>query len=258
MATTSKQVLVISRTSVSRMRLGIIFKRLGFEPLISETTNEGIELARNNSPSLIFFDTDLPKKELQSVLMVLKSETSTKDLPLIVTTSQRNAPDQDSLLALGCTEVVTMPVDVTQVFQMLGNVFGLMRKSLRVPALIVVAVVKERYERTLDCTNISETGMFLRTDEPIPEKTFVNVNFVFPLRDQEFDLKAIVERTVSPDENEKEPGMGIKFLDISETDRQEIRRFIQQSTLGTFTWEQNAKAFDHVLNKTGRMKKGGQ
>lgn len=240
------------------MRLGIIFKRLGFEPLISETTNEGIELARNNSPSLIFFDTDLPKKELQSVLMVLKSETSTRDLPLIVTTSQRNAPDQDSLLALGCTEVVTKPVDVTQVFQMLGNVFGLMRKSLRVPALIGVAVVKERYERTLDCTNISETGMFLCTDEPIPEKTFVNVNFVFPLRDQEFDLKAIVERTVSPDENEKEPGMGIKFLDISKNDRQEIRSFIQQSTLGTFTWEQNAKSFDHVLNKTGWIKKGGQ
>ena len=246
----NRQVLVVSPSSIYATRLGIIFICLGFQPLLARTASEAINLAHKNFPSLIFFDTDLPGKELQSMLSVLRLDPATKNLPLIITTNHRDSSDQESLLTQGCTEVLTKPIDVAQVFQMLGNVFGLRRKSLRVPVLLGVEIGKGLREKTLDCTNISEGGMFLCTDEPIPKETVVNVKFSLPFNNEQFELRAEVERTVPPDQRGTESGMGLKFLELPDAVRKEIRRFIQQSTIGALMWEPHSKAFDHAFTKT--------
>jgi len=75
--------------------------------------------------------------------------------------------------------------------------------------------------------NISVSGMFLITSDPLPEKSRIRLKFELPGMRRK--LEAVGEVVWCREQGERPPffpGMGIRFLSIKENDRADIEKFI--------------------------------
>ncbi len=76
--------------------------------------------------------------------------------------------------------------------------------------------------------NLSEGGIFLPTDKLCPVDTVGSLTFRFSQFVEPFQLRGKVVRQVTP-EQEKDgyaSGLGIQFLDLTEQDRDRLRRLV--------------------------------
>ncbi|MBI4652655.1 response regulator [Candidatus Kuenenbacteria bacterium] len=76
----------------------------GFEVVLAEDGKEGIEQAKKNIPDLILLDIILPNTDGFEVLKILKEETSTKLIPIILLSNLGQKEDIDRGLSLGATD----------------------------------------------------------------------------------------------------------------------------------------------------------
>ena len=78
--------------------------------------------------------------------------------------------------------------------------------------------------------NISVTGLFLKSDEPLSKGALLHLRFSLPERD-EIETKAVVVRVQQAEPSDDIPsGMGIKFTELSDPARQAIEAFIEMRT----------------------------
>jgi len=95
----------------------------------------------------------------------------------------------------------------------------------------------ERYEVTwsVDCqtedtflyaaiTNISELGIFVHTIDPLPIGTQLTLRFAPPDTRETFIVQGMVQwvNTVRPLHDNPNPGMGIRFVDLTPEDRERL------------------------------------
>ena len=102
------------------------------------------------------------------------------------------------------------------------------REAVRIPAPIRVRYcTREAFEEGL-VRDISFGGVYLRTEEPFPLGTSVQLTFVRPLDGKEMVVDGEVARTPLVG-NDQGPGigMGIRFLPMSPGKRRELDRFVR-------------------------------
>jgi type IV pilus assembly protein PilZ len=73
-------------------------------------------------------------------------------------------------------------------------------------------------------TNISEMGIFVRTTEPLAVGTAVTLRFAPPHQSEPFILGGVVQwvNQVLPREHSPNPGMGIRFAQLTLAERERI------------------------------------
>ncbi len=77
--------------------------------------------------------------------------------------------------------------------------------------------------------NISISGMFLITSDPLPEKTKLKLRFELPGNSHKVEVVGEVVWCREQGEGPPTfPGMGIRFLGIKDNDRAGIERFISE------------------------------
>lgn len=233
-----KNVLVICQTAAGQMYLGVLLKRIWYKSILAKTVEEGIHYAGENPFSLIVFDADMLDQDMDPAISLLRSEPSVKDIPLVVFLTSEKGKSSESLLARGCSAVITKPLDMSLVYSVLARLSGQERQVPRVPTRIRVEIEEQTPEKYLTCINISEGGVYLRTIEPLPEKRALHLKFILPRDTTEIKATAEVVRTESLGiQIETEPGMALQFTDISEENRLRIRNYIQWELTGDLDWE---------------------
>lgn len=79
--------------------------------------------------------------------------------------------------------------------------------------------------------DISQGGMFIRTESPLPLGTEISLEFVIPGQDQTIQSKGLVvwrhESTHSRISSQK-PGMGIRFIQMEPQDLKRIKAYVEQ------------------------------
>ncbi len=235
-----KQVLVICHTAAGQMYLGVLLNRIWYSPVLARTVEEGILHAQRGAFSLIVFDGDMPESNRGSAITLLKNETSVKNVPLVVFVTSENAALYESLISQGCSAVITKPIDLALAYDVLGRLSGQPRQAPRIPVHMRVEIEELIPDRMLTCINLSEGGMYLRTDAPIPEKTFLHIKFALPRDTGELKVAGEVVRTTRLEGRlETEPGMAIRFVNPSEDIRERIRNFVQWELMGDIEWKPN-------------------
>ena len=73
-------------------------------------------------------------------------------------------------------------------------------------------------------TNISEMGIFVRTVDPLPVGTSLKLRFAPPSSRDDFVLDGVVQwiNAVRPLSDNPNPGMGIRFTNLTPDDRERI------------------------------------
>jgi uncharacterized protein (TIGR02266 family) len=236
--TEKKNILIICRSAAGQMYLGVLLGRFWYTPLLTRTTEEGIRLTQTKNFSLVVLDGDLPDQERKMALSLLRSHAAVRDLPLIVFITTENAAENETLLAEGCSAVITKPVDLAMLYGTISRLTGLQRDTPRIPVKFRVVIEEGTPEKELTCINLSEGGLYLRTHEPMPEKTVLHLNFSLPRSAETLSMAGEVVRTALLSvEMEAEPGMGLRFVDLPDEVLLQLRNFVQWEMIGDLEWE---------------------
>jgi two-component system, cell cycle response regulator DivK len=89
-------------------------KRRGYEVLVAQDGQQGLDMARAETPDLMLLDMNLPVMDGWTVAQTLKADAATKHIPIIALTAHAMAGDRDKALSAGCDDYHPKPVDFSQ------------------------------------------------------------------------------------------------------------------------------------------------
>jgi len=107
------RILIVDDTPTN---VDILAKRLsahGYEILTAGDGEEGLAVAREQQPDLILLDIMMPVMDGIEALRALRSQESTKNIPVIMVTTKSEEARVATCYKLGCADYVTKPVDKT-------------------------------------------------------------------------------------------------------------------------------------------------
>ena len=104
-------VLVVDDDPVILKLLEVNFEMEGFNVLVAHDGEEGIEVARTNQPDLVVSDIMMPKKSGLELVVALKGDTSTSDIPIILLSAKAQNADVRTGLEAGADDYVTKPFE---------------------------------------------------------------------------------------------------------------------------------------------------
>ncbi len=106
------KVLIVEDNELNRDMLSRRLMRQGYEVIMAVDGEQGIQMALKEYPDLILMDMSLPKMDGWEATQKLKSEASTKHIPVIALTAHAMAEDRDKALQAGCDDYDTKPVEL--------------------------------------------------------------------------------------------------------------------------------------------------
>jgi len=82
------------------------FELEGFEVFLAKDGEQGLKFANNKNPDIILLDIVLPKKSGLEVLNVLKKESATKNIPVIMMTNLNESESVEECLNIGAVDYI--------------------------------------------------------------------------------------------------------------------------------------------------------
>ena len=104
-------VLVVDDDPVILKLLEVNFEMEGFTVLIAHDGAEGIDVARSDRPDVIVSDIMMPKKSGLELVVALKGDTSTSEIPIILLSAKAQNADVRTGLEAGADDYVTKPFE---------------------------------------------------------------------------------------------------------------------------------------------------
>jgi uncharacterized protein (TIGR02266 family) len=74
-------------------------------------------------------------------------------------------------------------------------------------------------------TDLSSGGLFISTPEPLSEGSEVSLSLQIP-GEESVDIKGVVRWVRESSDDESKSGMGIEFVDVSESDLENIKKVV--------------------------------
>ena len=88
-----------------------ILKKNGFETALAKDAEKGFSLIEERLPSLVLLDIKLPEMDGFEALSQLRSEEYTKDVPVIMLTSENDISSVSRCLEAGAQDYIVKPFD---------------------------------------------------------------------------------------------------------------------------------------------------
>jgi DNA-binding response OmpR family regulator len=104
-------VLVVDDDPVILKLLEVNFEMEGFTVLVARDGEEGIEVARADQPDLIVSDIMMPKVSGLELVIALRADASTSEIPIILLSAKAQNADVRSGLDAGADDYVTKPFE---------------------------------------------------------------------------------------------------------------------------------------------------
>lgn len=104
-------ILLVEDNEMNRDMLSRRLSRKGFNVIMAEDGQKGIDMTISEQPSLILMDLSLPVVDGWEATRVIKQTDTTKHIPVIVLTAHAMAGDEKKARETGCEDFDTKPVD---------------------------------------------------------------------------------------------------------------------------------------------------
>ena len=93
----------------------------GYEMIVAEDGQKGIEAALREKPDLILMDLSLPVLTGWEAAQQLKASLQTRAIPIIALSAHALEGERDKALVAGCDEFESKPVDLERLLEKLGR-----------------------------------------------------------------------------------------------------------------------------------------
>ena len=103
-------IVVIDDDAGTRMLVGQVLKKDGYDVLTAEDGVQGLALIREHKPDLVVSDVQMPKMNGYTFLLELNKLTEIKPIPIIVLTVKEGMSDLFKIE--GAKEYITKPINL--------------------------------------------------------------------------------------------------------------------------------------------------
>ena len=111
------KILIVEDYEMNRDMLSRRLIRRGYQIVMAVDGEEGIAMAKAESPDLVLMDMSLPVIDGWEAARRLKAEPSTRAIPVIGLTAHAMAGDREKVIAAGCDDYDTKPVELPRLLQ---------------------------------------------------------------------------------------------------------------------------------------------
>ena len=119
------RILIVEDNEMNRDMLSRRLERRGYQVILAMDGRRGLAAARSEAPDLILMDMSLPEIDGWEVTRQLKSDDTTRCIPVIALTAHAMTSDRQKALEAGCDDFDTKPVE----FQRLLTKIQMMLRS---------------------------------------------------------------------------------------------------------------------------------
>jgi len=119
-----KKILLIDDSKFIRTTVAFGLRKFGYEVIETASGEEGIIAATIRKPDLILLDIVMPNVDGFDVLRELKQDVVTKNIPVIMRTTQNKQELIVRAISMGACGYIVKPFEVNQII-------GKIRKALR-------------------------------------------------------------------------------------------------------------------------------
>lgn len=194
-------------------------RRADCQLLTATTGLEAIKVAERSHPDVILLDIEMPELNGIETTRILQKHQKLKDIPVIIVSSTTR---KDEALNAGAKDFLQKPVDeATYLSAILKHVPLKIRKDKRVRLLTQCEYTHEKVKHTVRTKDVSSTGLFIVTGNPMEIGSKLDICFPIPLdgNKKEIRTEAIVVRKALD-------GYGLGFFQISEGAKLFLEEFI--------------------------------
>jgi CheY-like chemotaxis protein len=117
------KILLVEDNAMNRDMLSRRLVRKGYEVAIAVDGQQGIDMARSETPDLILMDMSLPVVDGWEATRRLKSAPETQSIPVIALTAHAMAGDREKAVEAGCNDYDIKPIELPR---LLGKIEALL------------------------------------------------------------------------------------------------------------------------------------
>ena len=110
-------ILLVEDNEMNRDMLSRRLIRKGYAVILAVDGEEGIAMARSESPDLVLMDMSLPEIDGWEATRRLKADDTTRSIPVIALTAHAMAGDREKAMKAGCDDYETKPVDLPKLIE---------------------------------------------------------------------------------------------------------------------------------------------
>src|ERR1700722_16776486 len=111
------RILLVEDNELNRDMLSRRLIRKGYEVILAQNGQEGLEAAQNHTPDLILMDMSLPVMDGWEATRRLKEVPATSRIPVVALTAHALSDDREKARRAGCDAYETKPVELTQLIE---------------------------------------------------------------------------------------------------------------------------------------------
>lgn len=232
LARETRTILLVDNSATTLFYWGMLLKRLEYKVVSKRNAAEALTVLETDPPAAVLTEITLSGMDGVALLKEIKGDRRFKDIPVVMLTSVTDAAVKADCERQGCAAWFCKDVEPDMLYQKLQTlVESTPRQHIRLNTSVKVIVgdgtAMGGSARTEYASAISEGGLYVRTQYPQPQNALTPVRIL--LDGGEVRAKAVVLYSCGKNEGPyREPGMGLKFEEISDQDRHLIRQFIKE------------------------------
>ena len=119
-----KKILIVEDNEMNRDMLSRRLERKGFEIIMANDGQKGVEMSLTEKPDLILMDLSLPIMDGWTATSNIKSDDKTNSIPIIVLTAHAMAGDREKALDAGADEYDTKPIEFKRLLGKINQFIG--------------------------------------------------------------------------------------------------------------------------------------
>jgi CheY-like chemotaxis protein len=111
----SIRVLYVEDDKVLQLSLAQMLQIMGYEVTCADNGKQGVEKAESWLPDIILMDVRMPVMNGDQAIRVLRSKTTTAQIPIFVLSAYTDAKTRDMCKQVGANKFFTKPPDVRKI-----------------------------------------------------------------------------------------------------------------------------------------------
>jgi CheY-like chemotaxis protein len=111
------KILLVEDNELNRDMLSRRLARRGYEVILAVDGEAGVQMASSEQPDLVLMDMSLPVIDGWEATRRIKAASDTRHLPVVALTAHAMAGDREKMLAAGCDDYDTKPVELARLLE---------------------------------------------------------------------------------------------------------------------------------------------
>ena len=119
-----RPILIVEDNDKNLKLVRDVLRFKGYETIEAMTAEEGLRLAREELPSLILMDIQLPDFDGITALKRLRADELMRETPVLAVSASAMPDDQQKIIASGFNDYITKPIDILRLIETVERFIG--------------------------------------------------------------------------------------------------------------------------------------